>query len=87
MIKIGFEEQEKCEIIKKYLANNKNIKKIFIFYFKDLKSIYDIDMEIEYVEYKDIEMYKYFYRLLEEINNDTLLIVDELLRTQNRQEL
>lgn len=41
----------------------------------------------EYVEYSDIIMYKYFYRLLEEIDNDTLVVVDNCLRTRNRNDL
>lgn len=32
-------------------------------------------------------MYKFFYRLIEEIDNDSLLIFDECMRTQNRNEL
>lgn len=32
-------------------------------------------------------MYKFFYRLLEEIGNDSLIIMDECMRTQNRSEL
>jgi len=32
-------------------------------------------------------MYKYFYRLLEEIDGKTLIIIDELMRTKNRNDL
>jgi hypothetical protein len=43
--------------------------------------------EIEYVEYDEIIQYKHFYRLLQEINSSTLVVVNECLRSQNRQDL
>ncbi|WP_448807445.1 hypothetical protein [Aminobacterium colombiense] len=42
---------------------------------------------MEHVEYADIIMYKYFYRLLEEIEDNTLLIFNECMRTRNRSDL
>jgi hypothetical protein len=44
-------------------------------------------VEIEYIEYADIEMYKFFYRLLEEIDERSLIVMDGMMRTQNRSEL
>ncbi|MCD3202825.1 hypothetical protein [Clostridium botulinum] len=86
MIRIGLSKLEKEMEIKKYVQQN-NIKKVFCFYYKDFPFKYDISCEIEYIEYDDIEMYKFFYRLLEEIDNTSLIIMDECMRTQNRSEL
>ncbi|NNV07143.1 hypothetical protein ETC03_12205 [Geobacillus sp. MMMUD3] len=86
MIRIGFTHDQKQQMISEYLAAH-NIRKIYCFYYKDFPYRYDVDAEIEYIEYADIEMYKYFYRLLEEIDENSLIIIDELMRTRNRAEL
>jgi hypothetical protein len=86
MIRIGLSVREKQKEIDTYLENNK-IKKIFCFYFKGFPIKLKVDCEIEYIEYADIEMYKYFYRLLEEIDSSSLIIINECLRTQKRSEL
>ncbi|MCO5190353.1 MAG: hypothetical protein M9918_19455 [Anaerolineae bacterium] len=41
----------------------------------------------EWIEYKEVIMYRTFYRLLQEIDNNTLVVIDECLRTQNRYSL
>ena len=86
MIRIGFTHEQKQRAIDEYLSEH-HIKKIYCFYYKDFPYRYNVDTEIEYIEYADIEMYKYFYRLLEEIDQDCLIIIDELMRTRNRSEL
>lgn len=86
MIRIGFNNIQKQSTISEYLKNNK-IEKVYVFYFKKFKPNFEVDCEIEYIEYAAIEMYKYFYRLIEEIDNNSLLIFDECMRTQNRNEL
>ena len=86
MNRIGLNYEEKQKVINDYL-NKHNINKIKCFYFKKFKYEYDVNCEIEYIEYSDIEMYKFFYRLLEEIDENTLIIIDECMRTQNRNEL
>jgi len=86
MIRIGLGQREKQKVIDELLTG-KNIKKVFCFYYKDFPVKYKADCEIEYIEYADIEMYKFFYRLLEEIGNDSLIIMDGCMRTQNRSEL
>lgn len=51
-----------------------------VFYSKyRTKTEYNIE-NVEYIEYDDIIMYKYFYRLLEEIDNDTLIVVENCVR-------
>lgn len=86
MIRIGLGERQKQKVVSEYLSTNK-IKKIFCFYFKKFPIKFNVDCEIEYIERADIEMYKYFYRLLEEIDENSLIVMDECMRTQNRSEL
>ncbi|NLZ53022.1 MAG: hypothetical protein GX892_07740 [Thermoanaerobacteraceae bacterium] len=87
MIRIGLDDDVKQNIITDYIYKNK-IKKVFIFYYKDFPLNYTNDnVAIEHIEYSDIIMYKFFYRLLEEIDNYVLLVFNECLRTQNRSEL
>jgi hypothetical protein len=86
MIRIGLNQRDKQKVINNYLEAH-DIKKIFCFYFKKFPVKYNVQTEIEYIEYADIEMYKYFYRLLEEIDSSSLIVIDECMRTQNRSEL
>ena len=86
MIRIGLNEREKQKVINAYLQENE-IKKIYCFYWRIFPVKYKADIDVEYIEYADIEMYKYFYRLLEEINTASLIIIDGCMRTQNRSEL
>jgi hypothetical protein len=41
----------------------------------------------EYVSWEEVILYKFFYRLLQEIDHQTLVVVNECLRTQNRSDL
>lgn len=86
MIRIGLNSREKQKVIDTYLQTH-NIKKIYCFYFKKFPVKYNVSVDIEYIEYADIEMYKFFYRLLEEIDDKCLIIINECMRTQNRSEL
>ena len=86
MIRIGLGERQKQKVVSEYLSDHK-IKKIFCFYFKKFPLNLNVDCDIEYIEYADIEMYKFFYRLLEEIDESSLIVINECMRTQNRSEL
>ena len=88
MIRIGLSEREKTHTIKSYLRAH-DIQKIFCFYYKKYKPAFSSEdfPEIEYIEYSDIIMYKYFYRLLEEIGESSLVVINECLRTQKRSDL
>jgi len=86
MIRIGLSHREKQGEIDSYLQSH-DIKKAYCFYFKKFPVKYKADCDIEYIEYSDIIMYKFFYRLLEEIDNKSLIILDGCLRTQNRSDL
>lgn len=86
MIRIGLSERQKQKVVNEYLSAH-DIKKIYCFYFKKFPLKLNAGCEVEHIEYADIEMYKYFYRLLGEIDEASLIVINECLRTQNRSEL
>ena len=84
MICIGYNNHQKCKQIKHYISQN-DIRKIYVFCPEKMQS--NLLINAEYISYKNIIEYEYFYRLLQEIDQYTLLIIDECLRTQNRNDL
>lgn len=86
MIRVGLSQREKQKEITEYINKN-DIKKVFCFYYKDFPVKYKTECPIEYIEYANIELYKFFYRLLEEIDDNSLILMDGCMRTQNRSEL
>lgn len=86
MIYLGLHATSKADTIRRYAAAH-NPRKIFVFAPERFPLRIETEAEVEYVAYSDIIMYKYFYRLLEEIDDQTLLVFNECLRTQNRNDL
>lgn len=82
MGKIYIGEHDKARIVNEYLSSNE-IEKVYI-----IGDDLDIDFENkETVKFSDTIMYKYFYRLLQEINKKSLIILNECLKKQNRYDL
>jgi len=80
MIYIG--EQKKQEIIAAFLQKNA-VDKIFI-----IGSNLDFELNnAEFIKFSDVIMYKFFYRLLQEISRNTLVILNECLQKTNRHDL
>jgi len=86
MIRIGLNIAEKQAELLRYVQQN-SIRQVFIFYPQAFPLPCSLAIETEHIEYADIIMYKFFYRLLEEIDNDCLLVFNECIRTQNRGDL
>lgn len=82
MIYLGLDTIDKPEVISTYCREH-GITKVFGLTPKKFK----FDSDFEWVEWDDIIKYKYFYRLLQEINPTTLIVINECLRTQNRHDL
>ena len=83
MIYIGHPDYEKRSIISQYEAAH-GITKTVVLY----PALFPLPIEhADAVEYAEIIMYRTFYRLLQEINEQTLIVVNECLRTQNRYDL
>ena len=86
MLRIGFGPRQKQEIVNKYIEEN-NIKQVIVLNTKQHDTRYKFSIDAEYVEYNEWEMYRTFYPLIEKIDKDTLVIVDEVFRTTNLQDL
>lgn len=85
MICLGLDNAEKDTRIGKYCRDN-GIDKVFVL--SPAKFRFGCSFaNHEQIEYNQIIQYKYFYRLLQEINPKTLVVVNECLRTQDRYEL
>lgn len=83
MIRIGLSAPEKQREIANYMAQHQLVN-VKVFYPDD----FPLDVVgAEHIRYQDIIMYKFFYRLLEEIGDNTLLVFNECMRTQNRSDL
>lgn len=82
MIYLGYKKNEKQDVIFSYIRDN-FIKKVFIL---SPKKFY-FDFEYEFIEWNEIIQYKTYYRLLKDIDNNTLIVVNECLRKQNRYDL
>lgn len=82
MGKIYIGEHDKTRIVNEYIANNK-IDKVYI-----IGDDVPIDFkDKENVKFLDTIKYKYFYRLLQEINKGSLIVLNECLKKQNRYDL
>lgn len=84
MLRLGFKDLQKKEIVTEYCRLN-NINKVYVF--SPEKFRLDVEWNGENINYKDIIMYKFYYRLIKDIGENDLIVVNECLRTQNRGDL
>jgi hypothetical protein len=80
MIRLGLNNSEKAPLVQSYCADHE-IKKVFVL--SPARFAYNSD----FIDYPDIIMYKTYYRLLQEIDKTSLVVINECLRTQNRYDL
>lgn len=85
MIYLGLNNSEKDERIARYCAEH-GIEKVVILSPAKFRFVCSF-VNYEQIEWTEIIQYKFFYRLLQEINPKTLVVVNECLRTQNRYDL
>lgn len=87
-IYLGLTDLEKDAEIVKYCSAN-DIKKVVIFAPEKYHFDCTLPAEIphEHVKYEQIIKYIFYYRLLQEVDNNTLLVVNELFRDQDRNNL
>ena len=86
MIFIGMDDTAKAARVRAYCEGNA-IRKVVVFSPKKFRPAWPMDVDHEHVEWAEIIEYKFYYRLLQEIGKETLLVINECLRTQNRYEL
>lgn len=83
MIRLGYSNDEKRDVITEYVRNN-GIKKVFMISPEEFTFSYP---NIDYVSYNNSIRYSYFYRLLQEIDSSSLLVLNECMRTKKRNDL
>lgn len=83
MIYIGYADDEKCNLIAGYIQRHGIERTVVISSRAEGLPIPEADQ----VQYRDVIMYVTFYRLLQEVTPQTLIVLDECLRTQNRYDL
>lgn len=88
MIRIGLDEGQKHREIQKYVEKHP-VKTVIVFSPQKCSlALPDLgDVPIREIEYNEVIMYRTFYPLLEEIGQDHLLVVNEFMRTRNRNDL
>lgn len=85
MICLGYDTDEKKITIDQYCEAH-DIDRVYLFS-PERFSISCNHPSYEVIEWSDIIMYKFYYRLLQEIDENSLIVINECLRTQNRHEL
>lgn len=83
MIALGFSKKEKIKTINDIVSRH-DIERVVML--SPEKFTFPLKMG-ESIDWPEIIMYRTFYRLLQEIDSKTLVIVNECLRTQNRYDL
>jgi hypothetical protein len=83
VIYLGLDDADKRAIVKRYQADHGIVKTVVISADPFPLAIDGTDQ----VPYSEVIMYRTFYRLLQEIDGQTLIVLNECLRTQNRYDL
>jgi hypothetical protein len=83
MIFIGCADEEKINQVSRYVGEH-GIQKTVVISADDFPLVVPGANQVKYC---DVIMYVTFYRLLQEITPDTLIVINECLRTQNRYDL
>lgn len=85
MILLGLTDAEKDKAVADYCADH-CIRHVVVL--SPARFRFECTFESsEHVEYAEIIQYRFFYRLLQEIDDSTLLVINECLRTQERSDL
>lgn len=71
------------KIISHYIENNE-VKKVLVIYTKGLYQKYDISIDHKYIEMHEVKDHKIHYALLQYVNRYTLIVLDNLLISQQR---
>lgn len=91
MIYLGLDDAEKNAEIARYCAEH-DVHKVFVFSADRLRGAVAPGppregLTVEHIEWAEIQMYRTYYRLIQEIDGGALLVFNESLRTQARHDL
>lgn len=84
MIVLGSRRDRKLAVVQQYIEQH-DIQSVVVL--SPAKFRFSHPEHWEWVDYPQIIKYRWFYRLLQEIDAKTLLVINECLRTQNRSDL
>lgn len=79
MIYLGLTNAEKLRVVREYVAAHRVRRVVEIGHEPALLRAWD-----ESLTWPDVIMYRYFYRLLQELDDGTLLVINEVLRSSDR---
>jgi len=83
MICLGLDDETKEARVRSYCSTHP-IRKVLVISPSRYRRDMDVGADLEHIEWAEVIQYKYFYRLLREIDADTLVVINECLRTQDR---
>lgn len=97
MIHLGLDDAAKAAIVARYQEKHA-IRKIFVFAPERFRPPFATEHMAApetqcdgrgglYIDWPDIILYRYYYKLLQEVDGSTLVVVNECLRTQDRNSL
>lgn len=97
MIHLGLDDGAKAAIVTRYREEH-DIRKVFVLAPERFAPTFAAEHMIDpmtqgdgrdglYIDWPDIIMYRYYYKLVQEVDGATLVIVNECMRTQNRYDL
>ena len=86
---VGFADTEKTTVISQYLTEHPEVTNV-VYFTHDKRTPLDLakmGVPVEYRTWSDAIKYRYFYPLVEKINDHYLIVYDEMMRTKNRNDL
>lgn len=97
MIAIGLDDADKAAIVAQYVAS-RAIRKTYVLsparFAPSFANVRMLDPQADgdgragvFIDWPDIQRYVFFYKLMQSVDKDTLVVVNECLRTQNRHDL
>ena len=86
MILIGHDEASARDEVARYCETHP-IRRVVVIAPERFLPMWELPVAHEVVAWADVIRYVFFYRLLQEIDGDTLVVVYECLRTQDRHDL
>ncbi len=88
VIRLGYDDDAKSACVSRYVETH-GIRRVVALgparFRLPLAQVFDVS--VEHVEWAEIILYRFYYRLLRETDGATLLVLNEPLRTQNRHDL
>jgi len=87
MIRVGCDAPSKLTTVASTIASTGARKVVAISPARFRLELPDCGALVEHIEWAEVIQYKHFYRLVQETDSSTLVVVNECLRTQSRHDL